>query len=212
MFRYIAIEGPIGVGKTSLARLVAKEFNARLILEKPEENPFLPHFYQDRRKYAFQTQLFFLLNRFQQQREITQLDLFNQMTLSDYLFAKDRIFASLNLDDQELALYEQVYGLLKGHIPKPDLVIYLQAKPEVLHQRIRTRNISYEREVELDYLKALTEAYNSYFFQYDRSPLLVVDTSEIDFVNRREDLDQLLREIRQMRRGTWYFIPMRSKR
>lgn len=212
MFRYIAIEGPIGVGKTSLARLVAKEFNARLILEKPEENPFLPHFYQDRRKYAFQTQLFFLLNRFQQQREITQLDLFNQMTLSDYLFAKDRIFASLNLDDQELALYEQVYGLLKGQIPMPDLVIYLQAKAEVLHQRIRTRNISYEREVELDYLKALTEAYNYYFFQYDRSPLLVVDTSEIDFVNRREDLDQLLREIRQMRRGTWYFIPMRSKR
>lgn len=211
MFQYIVIEGPIGVGKTSLTRLLAKEFNARLILEKPEENPFLPLFYQDRRKYAFQTQLFFLLNRFQQQREIAQFDLFNQVTLSDYLFAKDRIFASLNLDDQELALYEQVYGLLKGQIPNPDLVIFLQAKPEILHQRIRSRNIAYERDVDLDYLKALTEAYNYYFFHYDRSPLLVVDTSEIDFVNRKEDLDQLIREIRQMRRGTWYFIPMKSR-
>ncbi|MCX8118028.1 MAG: deoxynucleoside kinase [Desulfobacterota bacterium] len=211
MFQYIVIEGPIGVGKTSLARLLAKEFNARLILERPEENPFLPLFYQDRRKYAFQTQLFFLLNRFQQQREIAQLDLFNQVTLSDYLFAKDRIFASLNLDDQELALYEQVYCLLKGQIPDPDLVIFLQAKPEVLHQRIRSRNIAYEKEVDFDYLRSLTEAYNYYFFHYDRSPLLVVDTSEIDFVNRKEDLDQLLREIRQMRRGTWYFIPMKSR-
>ncbi|MDP2972786.1 MAG: deoxynucleoside kinase, partial [Deltaproteobacteria bacterium] len=187
MFQYIVIEGPIGVGKTSLTRLVAKEFNARLILEKPEENPFLPQFYRDRKKYAFQTQISFLLNRFQQQREIAQFDLFNQITLSDYLFAKDRIFASMNLDDHELALYDQIYSLLNGQIPTPDLVIFLQAKPEVLHHRIKSRNTAYEKDVDLEYLKTLTEAYNYYFFHYDQGPLLVVDTSEIDFVNRKED-------------------------
>ncbi len=211
MFQYIVIEGPIGVGKTSLTRLLAQEFKARLILEKPEENPFLSQFYRDRRKYAFQTQIYFLLNRFQQQREIAQFDLFNQVTLSDYLFAKDRIFASLNLDDHELALYDQIYGLLHGQIPTPDLVIFLQAKPEVLHQRIRSRNIVYEKDVDLDYLKTLTEAYNYYFFHYGQSPLLVVDTSEIDFVNRKEDFAQLIREIKQMKKGTWYFIPLKSK-
>jgi deoxyguanosine kinase len=211
MFRYIVIEGPIGVGKTSLAMLLAKEFNARCILEKPEENPFLPHFYQDRKKYAFQTQIFFLLNRFQQQKEISQLDLFNQITLCDYLFAKDRIFASLNLDDHELALYEQIFQLLNGQIPSPDLVIFLQARPEVLLHRIKSRNVTYEKEIDLEYLKTLTEGYNYYFFHYDQTPLLVVNTSEIDFVNRREDFDQLVREIKQMKKGTWYFIPMRSK-
>jgi deoxyguanosine kinase len=211
MFRYIVIEGPIGVGKTSLTRLLAKEFNARLVLEKSEENPFLPHFYQDRKKYGFQTQIFFLLNRFQQQKEIAQLDLFNQITLCDYLFAKDRIFASLNLDNHELALYEQIYNLLNGQIPTPDLVIFLQAKPEVLHHRIKSRSVSYEKEIDLEYLKTLTEAYNYYFFHYDDTPLLVVDTSEIDFVNRKGDLAQLIREIEQMKKGTSYFIPMRSK-
>jgi deoxyadenosine/deoxycytidine kinase len=211
MFRYIVIEGPIGVGKTSLTRLLAKEFNARLVLEKAEENPFLSRFYQDRKKYGFQTQIFFLMNRFQQQRELAQLELFNQVTLCDYLFAKDRIFASLNLDDHELALYEQVFNLLSGQIPSPDLVIFLQAKPDILLHRIKSRNISYEKEIDLEYLKALTEAYNYYFFHFDLTPLLVVDTSEIDFVNRREDLDQLIREIKQMKKGTWYFIPKRSK-
>jgi len=211
MFQYIVIEGPIGVGKTSLTRLVAKEFNARLILEKPEENPFLPQFYRDRKKYAFQTQISFLLNRFQQQREIAQFDLFNQITLSDYLFAKDRIFASMNLDDHELALYDQIYSLLNGQIPTPDLVIFLQAKPEVLHHRIKSRNTAYEKDVDLEYLKTLTEAYNYYFFHYDQGPLLVVDTSEIDFVNRKEDFNQLIREIKQMKKGAWYFIPMKSK-
>lgn len=211
MFRYIVIEGPIGVGKTSLAGLLAKEFNARMAVEEPEENPFLKQFYQDRKKYAFQTQLFFLLNRFQQQKEIAQLDLFNQVTVSDYLFAKDRIFASINLDDHELALYTQIYQLLNGQIPTPDLIIFLQAKPEILLHRIRSRGHSYEKEIELDYLKVLTEAYNYYFFHYDQSPLLIVDTSEIDFVKRKEDLSQLIREIKQMRKGTSYFIPKRSK-
>ncbi len=211
MFRYIVIEGPIGVGKTSLTKRLAKEFNARLVLEKPEDNPFLPRFYEDRKKYGFQTQIFFLMNRFQQQKEMAQLELFNQTTLCDYLFAKDKIFASLNLDDHELALYEQIYKLLNGQIPSPDLVIFLQAKPEVLYHRIKSRNIPYEKEIDLEYLKTLTEAYNYYFFHYDQTPLLVVDTSEIDFVNRKEDLAQLIREINQMRKGTWYFIPMRSK-
>jgi len=211
MFRYIVIEGPIGVGKTSLTRLLAQEFNARCIFEKSEENPFLPYFYQDRKKYAFQTQIFFLLNRFQQQKEIAQLDLFNQITLCDYLFAKDRIFASLNLDNDELALYDQIFHLLRGQIPPPDLVIFLQAKPEVLFHRIQTRNIPHEKNIDLEYLKTLTEAYNYYFFHYDHAPLLVVDTSEIDFVNRQEDLSQLTREIKQMDKGTCYFIPMRSK-
>jgi len=211
MFRYIVIEGPIGVGKTSLAKLLAKAFNARCILEKAEDNPFLPHFYGDRKKYAFQTQIFFLLNRFQQQKEIAQLDLFNQVTLCDYLFDKDRIFASINLDDREIALYEQVFHLLNAQIPSPDLVIFLQAKPEILLHRIKSRNASYEKEMGLEYVKMLIEAYNYYFFHYDQTPLLVVDTSEIDFVNRNEDFDQLLREIKQMKKGTWYFIPMRSK-
>ena len=211
MFRYIAIDGPIGVGKTSLAKLLAKEFNARCILEKPDENPFLPGFYGDRRKYALQTQIFFLLSRFQQQKEIAQLDLFNQVTLCDYLFAKDRIFASLNLDDHELALYEQIYRLLHGQIPSPDLVIFLQAKPEVLVQRVRSRNIPFEKEIDPEYLKNLVDAYNYYFFHYDQTPLLVVNTSEIDFVNRQEDFTQLVREIKQMKKGTWYFVPLRSK-
>ena len=211
MFRYVVIEGPIGVGKTSLAKLLAKEFDARCILEKPDENPFLPHFYQERKKYAFQTQIFFLLNRFQQQKEIAQLDLFNQVTLCDYIFAKDRIFASINLDDHELALYEQIFGLLNVQIPTPDLVIYLQARPEVLIHRIKSRNVSYEKEINLEYLKTLTDAYNYFFFHYDESPLLVVNTSEIDFVNRKEDFTQLVREIKQMKKGTWYFIPLRSK-
>ena len=211
MFQYMVIEGPIGVGKTSLARLLSEEFNARCILETPEENPFLSHFYRDRKKYAFQVQVFFLLTRFQQQQEIAQLDLFNQVTISDYLFDKDRIFALLNLDENELALYDKIFKLLEGRTPVQDLVIFLQARPEVLLHRIKSRNIPYEREIDLDYLKRLTEAYNHYFFHYTRSPLLVVNTSEIDFVKRREDLDQLLREIKGMKKGTWYFTPMRSK-
>jgi deoxyguanosine kinase len=210
-FRYIVIEGPIGVGKTSLVKRLSIHFSARSIFESPEENPFLHRFYRDRRKYAFQTQLFFLLNRYQQQREIRQIDLFNQITISDYLFAKDRIFAYLNLDENELALYERVFALLDGKIPKPDLVVFLQAEPEKLLSRIRSRNFEYEKDIDIDYLRSLGQAYNTYFFHYEESPLLVVDTTAIDFVNREEDLENLIREIRSMRRGTCYYRPLGSK-
>ncbi len=210
-FRYIVIEGPIGVGKTSLAKRLSPEFKARCILESPEENPFLHKFYRDRKKYAFQTQLFFLLNRYQQQREVRQIDLFNQVTITDYLFAKDRIFAYLNLDENELALYQRIFSLLDARIPTPDLVIFLQAKPETLLARIRARDIEYEKEIDIEYLRTLSQAYNSFFFHYEESSLLVVDTSEIDFVNREEDLKSLIREVRSMKRGTWYYKPLGSK-
>ena len=209
--RYIVIEGAIGVGKTSLAKRLSPQFKARCILESPEENPFLQKFYRDRKKYAFQTQIFFLLNRYQQQREIRQIDLFNQVTITDYLFAKDRIFAYLNLDENELALYERIFALLDERVPTPDLVIFLQAKPETLLARIRARDIEYEREIDIEYLRALSQAYNNLFFYYEESPLLVIDTSEIDFVNREEDLENLIREVRTMRRGTWYYKPLGSK-
>jgi deoxyadenosine/deoxycytidine kinase len=209
-FRYIVVEGPIGVGKTSLAKMLSAHFKARCILESPEENPFLHKFYRDRKKYAFQTQVFFLLNRYRQQREIRQIDLFNQVTITDYLFAKDRIFAYLNLDENELALYQRIYSLLDGRILTPDMVVFLQARPETLLARIRARDVGYEREIDIEYLRALSQAYNTFFFHYEESPLLVVDTSEIDFVNREEDLQNLIREIRSMRRGTWYYKPLGS--
>ena len=205
--RYIAVEGPIGVGKTSLTGLLANEFSARRIVETPHENPFLSRFYQDRKKYAFQAQIFFLLRRYQQQQELLQLDLFSRLTISDYLFARDRIFASINLDENEMALYERIYRLLTGRIPTPDLVIYLQAKTPVLLSRIKQRNQEYERSIEVDYLETLLRTYNNYFFHYDESPLLVIDTNEIDFVHRESDLAGLVREIQKPRRGTWYYVP-----
>jgi deoxyadenosine/deoxycytidine kinase len=205
--RYIAVEGPIGVGKTSLAELLAAEFSARCVLEKPSENPFLRRFYKDRKKYAFQTQIFFLLSRYQQQQEFMQLDLFNQLTISDYLFSRDRIFASVNLDENEMALYERVYRLLTGRIATPDLVIYLQAKAEVLVSRIRQRHQDYESSIDTEYLQRLVQVYHNYFFHYSDSPLLVIDTSEIDFVHKEEDLASLVREIQRPRSGTWYYVP-----
>lgn len=205
--RYIAVEGPIGVGKTSLAALLANELSARCITSNPSENPFLPRFYKDRKKYAFQTQIFFLLSRYQQQQQLQQLDLFKQVTVSDYLFAKDRIFASINLDENEMALYERIYRLLTGRIPTPDLVIYLQAKAQVLLSRIKQRSPEHERSIEADYLETLLQAYNNYFFHYDESPLLVIDTNEIDFVHKEGDLAGLVREIQKPRRGTWYYVP-----
>lgn len=208
--RYIAIEGPIGVGKSSLAGLLARELGGRTLLEEVDENPFLPRFYGDIKKHAFQTQLFFLLSRYQQQKEMFQQELFNTSVISDYLFAKDRIFAYLNLDENELGLYEQVYRLLDTRISKPDLVIYLQASTEVLLDRIGIRNKDYEKNVRQEYLVKLNEAYNRYFFYYSDTPLLVVNTTEIDFVNNAQDLVNLVKEIRNMKGGAQHYIPLVS--
>jgi deoxyguanosine kinase len=210
--RYIVTEGPIGVGKTSLTTLIAEELGARLILERAEDNPFLPDFYRDPARYRFQTQMFFLLSRFSQQQEMTQPDLFTRITISDYLFEKDRIFAYLNLDEPELALYEQVYRILEPKIVKPDLVIFLQADTDTLLRRIKMRSRPFEKEINYEYIAAVNEAYNQFFFRYSDTPLLVINTSEIDFVYHREDLDDLLKQILGMKQGTQYYVPMSGKR
>ncbi len=209
--RYIAIEGAIGVGKTSLAKFLANEFGVRLVKEEAGNNPFLDRFYEDRRKYAFQTQLFFLLSRYRQQRELAQGQLFEKGVVSDYVLAKDKIFAYLNLEDDEISLYEMVYKLLAPTVPRPDLVIFLQARPEVLLSRVRKRGIEYERNISLDYLRMLSDAYNEYFFHYNETPLLVVNTSEIDFVESPRDLEHLVREVKSAKRGTQHYIPLGSR-
>jgi deoxyguanosine kinase len=206
--RYIVTEGPIGVGKTSLTTLIANELGARLILERAEDNPFLSDFYKDSARYRFQTQMFFLMNRYGQQQELAQPDLFTRVTISDYLFAKDRIFAYLNLNDHELVLYEQIYKLLEPKIIRPDLVIFLQADTDTLLKRIKLRGRAFEKEINHEYIAAVNEAYNQYFFHYLETPLLVINTSDIDFVHRREDLDDLLKQIMSMKQGTQYYVPL----
>jgi deoxyadenosine/deoxycytidine kinase len=210
--KHIAIEGPIGVGKTSLAEILAKKLNARLILEGAEENPFISSFYKDVKKYAFQTQMFFLLSRFRQQQEAAQNDLFQQVTVSDYVFAKDRIFANLTLDDNELKLYEQMHSLLRGRILKPDFVIYLQASTDVLMRRIAMRGRKFESPITSEYLSEINQAYNYYFFHYNETPLMVVNTSEIDFVHRDADLDDLLAHMGRVTTGTVYYQPVSVKK
>jgi deoxyguanosine kinase len=210
--RYIVVEGPIGVGKTSLSNILAERLHARRILEVVEENPFLSNFYTDRQKYAFQTQVFFLLSRFRQQQELFQQDLFSNVTVSDYLFAKDRIFACLNLNGDELALYERVFDALGTRVAKPDLVIYLQARLDVLLYRIKKRGREFERKFDPTYLEDLVRAYNDFFFHYSETPLLVLNTSDIDFVNNEADLDEVLNAIRKMKKGTHHYIPLSSRR
>jgi deoxyadenosine/deoxycytidine kinase len=210
--RYIVTEGPIGVGKTSLAGLIAEELGARLILERAEDNPFLADFYRDPERFRFQTQMFFLLSRFGQQQELVQPDLFTRITISDYLFDKDRIFAYLNLNDHELALYEQFYRLLEPKLVKPDLVIFLQADIDTLLRRIKRRGRPFEKELDSDYIAAVNEAYNQFFFRYSDTPLLVINTSDIDYVHRREDLDDLLKQVLGMKHGTQYYVPASGKR
>ncbi|MBN1779961.1 deoxynucleoside kinase [bacterium] len=204
---YIAIEGVIGVGKTSLARLLAEKMNANLVMEQPEENPYLTDFYQDPQRYAFQAQLFFLLCRYRQLLHLPQQDLFHPYLIADYVFAKDKIFAFLNLEHRDLILYERVATLLEKELPKPDLVIYLQSSTERLVANIKKRDRKYEREISTEYIRNLNEAYNQYFFRYDETPLLVINTSEIDFVNNEDDLEDLHQQILNPPGGTQYYVP-----
>ena len=208
--RYIAVEGPIGVGKTTLAEVLAERLGGKLVLEAVEENPFLPGFYADRRKHAFQAQLFFLLSRFQQQQDLFQQDLFSQSTVADYLFAKDRIFAALTLAPEELALYERVYELLGPRVVRPDLVVYLQARTEVLLARIKKRGRDYERGFDAGYLEALAKAYNDFFFHYDDGPLLVVNASDVDLA-APEDQEALVQVIRRHRKGIQHYVPLGTR-
>ena len=208
--RYIAVEGPIGVGKTALATALADRFGGRTVLGAVEENPFLGPFYQDPRKYAFQAQLFFLLSRFQQQQELFQQDLFSQVTVSDYLFAKDRIFASLTLDPNELALYDKVWEVMGPRAVRPDLVVYLQARLEVLAARVKKRGRDFERHLDSGYLDALSKAYSDFFFHYEETPLLVVNSSDID-LESEADLQPLMEVIRKHRKGVRHYIPLGTK-
>jgi deoxyadenosine/deoxycytidine kinase len=210
-FRHIAVEGPIGVGKTSLVELLAQRYEGVMVLEDVT-NPFLPAFYENRAGAAFQVQIYFLLSRFQQQREISQMNLFQEVVLSDYTFPKDRIFAYLNLDDADLKVYEKLYPVLEQEVPNPDLVIYMQASVPVLEERIRKRGRTYEAGIDPEYLERLSEAYSYYFFHYRETPLLVVNTDEIDFVNNPADLEALVAQIARCRRGTQVYVPLGSRR
>ncbi len=208
-FQYIAIEGPIGAGKTSLAERLATRLDATAILEE-HENPFLADFYGGRQGAALQAQLFYLLNRHRQQLSMRQGDLFAQSTVSDYLFDKDKIFAYLNLDDNELFIYQRLYDLLASDVPAPDLVIYLQAPTDVLVRRLRDRSRDLERD-SLDpdpaYLREVNEAYQHFFFHYTATPLLVVETSQLDLTGSDDALDDLIKQIKGMGRGTQYSVP-----
>lgn len=210
--RYIVVEGVIGVGKTSLARMLSERLQAKLVLEEVEENPFLKDFYRDRARFAFQTQMHFLFSRYQQQRDLRQTELFSERMVSDYLFQKDRIFASLNLADRELALYERLITWLELEVVKPDVVVYLQANAETLMDRIARRNRPFERDMERDYIARLNEAYNHYFFHYVETPLLVVNTNAIDFVNQPDDFEDLLKRILSHRQGSLYYAPIERGR
>ena len=209
-FHYIAVEGPIGVGKTSFVELLSTHLHATKILEDIN-NPFLKDFYRDASGAAFQAQLFFLLTRYQQQQKLAQGDLFQQTIICDYIFPKDKIFAYLNLSDSELMIYEKLYGLLELNVPKPDLVIFLQATPDVLFQRIKKRNVDFEKSISRDYLKELAQAYNYFFFHYRHSSLLVINTSDIDFVENPADMQDLVHMIKTMGKGTRYYVPLGSR-
>ena len=209
---YVCVEGVIGAGKTSLCNLLSERFEARLVLEEVDENPFLSRFYTDRSSFAFQTQLWFLLSRYQQLSVmVAQQDLFYKLTLSDYVFAKDRIFASINLRDDELQLYNNIAGVLETSAPKPDLIVYLQASTDVLMKRIEKRGRYFEFNIDPDYVDMLNQAYNHYFFHYNSSPLLIINTNDIDFVNDIQDLQELIDQIVSIKSGTQYYHPLGSK-
>jgi len=205
--RYIAVEGVTGVGKSGFARLLADRLKARLVLEEPEENPFLPLFYEAPEHYGFQAQVFFMLSRFRQQQALHQMDLFHAMVITNIIFARDRIYANLSLNDAEFALYERLSETLSDKVPRPDLVIYLQNSVENVLMRIRKRDRGYERVITEDYLSRLMEAYNHFFFHYSETPLLVINVSDIDFT-RLDDLNDLLLQIQSPPAGTRYYRPM----
>lgn len=205
--KYIAVEGVIGVGKTTFAQMLAERIEAELVNEEVFENPFLVDFYKNRKRYGFSCQLFFLISRFQQQQGLMIRDLFAQRIVADYLFAKDNIFASINLSDRELALYNRIAPALSADIPRPDLTIYLQASTPTLLKRIQNRNFSFEKSIDYDYIEVLNKAYDYYFFNYTETPLLVVKTDEIDFVNNPEHFDDLIEQISKPVSGKKYYAP-----
>jgi deoxyguanosine kinase len=208
--RLIVIEGPIGVGKTRLARRLARSFGSELILEQADENPFLERFYRNPRAAALQTQLFFLFQRTRQLEDIRQHDLFDTVRVADYLIEKDRLFARLTLDDEEYSLYDQIYTRLAVDAPAPDLVIYLQAPVDVLLERIERRGIRYEQHMDRVYLERLQEAYARFFHEYDASPLLIVNAAQADFVSNEQDYVQLLEQVGRIRRGRHFYNPLKS--
>lgn len=205
--RYIVIEGPIGVGKTSLAKRLAEEFGGELLLEGAEENPFLERFYRNPRHAALPTQLFFLFQRAQQIQDLRQSDMFSPVRVADFILEKDRLFAQLTLDDNELRLYDQVYDNITLDAPQPDLVIYLQAPVEVLLHRVQKRGREYERFLETNYLERLVDAYTRFFYHYSATPLLIVNAADIDLVNNDQDYQLLLERLKKATTGRHYFNP-----
>lgn len=208
---YIAIEGPIGVGKTTLAKALGQALDARVVLEEAETNPFLPFFYKDPRRYAFHTQLAFLVSRYRQQHEIYQRDLFHQVTVADYLYEKDRIFASVTLSEEELRLYHRIADLLEDAIPKPSIVVLLQAGAEALMKRVRNRGRDFEAPMKLDYLRVVCETYSRHFFDYAGAPLLIVNTDEVNTATDPVELQELIRQMRQHEHGIQYYVPVSRK-
>ena len=209
--RYIAIEGVIGAGKTTLTDMLSKTIGASVLLEEFEQNPFLEEFYEDPQRFAFQTQIFFLLSRFRQLQELRQVDLFRQRIVSDYLFEKDRIFATLNLSEKEMKLYDGIARLMEKEVPVPELVIYLQASTRHLIHNIHRRGRSYEKNMDPNYIEGLNDLYNKFFFHYNKSPLLVINTDEIDFQHSESDYHDILVEINQHQSGTKYYIPQKHR-
>jgi deoxyadenosine/deoxycytidine kinase len=205
---YIVVEGPIGVGKTSLARRLAEVFGSELVLEQPGENPFLERFYAARRRYALPTQLYFLFQRARQLQALRQSDMFAPSRVADFLLQKDALFARVNLDDDEFRLYRQVYDHLAPDVPVPDLVIYLQAPVEVLRERIEGRGVDYEKAIDPQYLQELVDAYTRFFYRYNDTPLLIINAAEINFVDVEGDLNTLVDRIRATRSGRHYFNPL----
>ena len=204
-YRYIVVEGPIGVGKTSLARRLAQRLGATELLENPDENPFLARFYEDPARHALATQLFFLFQRSNEVRDLAQMDMFRTSIVADYLFDKDVLFARLNLSDEEFALYQQIYRNLQFQAPDPDLVIYLQAAPEILAQRVCRRAKPYEQTIAGEYLLRLSQSYSDFFYHYDAAPVLMVNSEHLNFADDDEDFDLLLRRIGEMRGPREFF-------